>query len=442
MKVGNTCGFWGDDLDASRRMLELEPNLDYLTLDYLAEVSLSIMAIQQEKDPTLGYARDFVSVVKSLIPYWKKGGKCKIITNGGGLNPDGLARACEKILKEEGLSLKIGVISGDNVLPFIVENPSSPLYSNLDTKETQLPKLVTANAYLGAKPIAIALNLGAHIVISGRIADPSLTLGPCLYHYKWAHDAYDKLAGGTIAGHLIECGTQVTGGIATDWLDIPDVETIGYPIAEIFEDGSCIITKPKGTGGRVSERIVKEQLLYEIGDPECYKSPDVTVSFLKLKVKEVEKDRVHVEGASGLPPSFYLKVSATYKSGFKAEGSLAFFGEDAVKKAKRAGEIVFAKVAEKGYILEKTCIETIGGGNAIVPGFENVNAHECLLRLSVQDSRKEALEVFVKQIAPLVTSGPQGTTGYISGRAEIRPVFGFWPCLIEVSKPKININIL
>lgn len=442
MKVGNTCGFWGDDLDASRRTLELQPDLDFLTLDYLAEVSLSIMAIQQEKDSSLGYARDFLTVVKTLIPYWKSGGKCKLITNGGGLNPEGLATACEKILKEEGLTLKIGVITGDNVLFNLLNDPSNPLYSNLDTKETVLPNLVTANAYLGAKPIAIALNLGANIVISGRIADPSLTLGPCLYHYKWTHDAYDKLAGGTIAGHLIECGTQVTGGISTEWLDIPSPETIGYPIAEIFEDGSCIITKPKGTSGRVSERIVKEQLLYEIGDPANYKSPDVTVSFLNIRVKEIEKDRVRVEGATGSPPSFYLKVSATYRAGFKAEGSLAFFGENAILKAKRAGEIILAKVAQKGYVLEKTLIETIGGGNAVVPGFENINARECLMRLSVQDHRKEALEVFVKQIAPLVTSGPQGTTGYISGRAEIRPVFGFWPCLIEASKPKININIL
>ncbi len=425
MRVANTCGFWGDDLDASRRMLELEPDLDYLTLDYLAEVSMSIMAIQQEKDPALGYARDFVAVVKSLIPYWKNGGKCKVITNGGGLNPEGLAKACDAVLKEAEISLKIGVITGDNVLSLLPKEPP----------------LVTANAYLGAKPIAIALNLGADIVISGRIADPSLTLGPCLYHYKWPHDAYDRLAGGTIAGHLIECGTQVTGGISTDWFDIPDVENIGYPIAEIFEDGSCVITKPKGTGGRVSESVVKEQLLYEIGDPADYKSPDVTVSFLGLSVKEIEKDRVQVTGAQGLPPSFYLKVSTTYRAGYKAEGTLAFFGEKAIDKAKKAGEVILAKVAQKGFILEKTLIETIGAGNAVVPGFENNNAHECLMRLSVQDSRKEALEVFVKQIAPLVTSGPQGTTGYISGRSEIRPVFGFRPCLIEASKPEVHINI-
>lgn len=421
MKVGNACGFWGDDLDAPRRMLEQEPNLDYLTLDYLAEVSLSIMAIQREKDPALGYARDFLTVVKSLVPYWKGGGKCKIVTNGGGLNPEGLAVACKEILT--GLNLKIGVITGDDTLGFLSKDPNNPLYRHLDSKKPFAGPAVTANAYLGAKPIAVALDLGADIVIGGRIADPSLTVGPCLHHFRWAHDAYDKIAGATIAGHLIECGTQVTGGISTDWMQVPDVENIGYPIAEISEDGSCIIQKPKNTGGQVTERTVKEQLLYEIGDPSCYKSPDATVSFLNLKVKEIEKNKVRVEGALGLPPPYTLKVSVTLRAGFKAEGTLAIYGEQ--EAAKRAGEIVFKKVD-----LEHTLIETIGGNR------------EWILRLSGRDSRKEAMERFVKQIAPLVTAGPQGTTGYISGRAEIRPVFAFWPCLIEASKPKVNIEII
>jgi hypothetical protein len=421
MKVGNACGFWGDDVDAPERMLQEDPDLDYLTLDYLAEVSLSIMAIQREKDPSLGYARDFLYVVKSLIPYWKAGGKCKLITNGGGLNPEGLAEACLKILEDADVKLKIGVITGDDVL----NNPVFPM----EGKEVFNGPFVTANAYIGAKPISIALDLGANIVIAGRIADPSLTVGPCLHHFRWAHDAYNKIAGGTIAGHLIECGTQVTGGISTDWMTVPDIENIGYPIAEIFEDGSCIITKPLNTGGRVSERTVKEQLLYEIGDPSNYKSPDVTLSFLNVKVTELEKDRVRVEGALGSPPPFHLKVSATYRAGFKAEATLALFGEQVIEKARRAGEIVFKRVSDKGFKLEKTLVETIG------------SEEQCMLRLAAQDPRKEALEVFVKQIAPLVTSGPQGTTGYISGRAEIRPVFGFWPCLIEASVPKIHIDI-
>lgn len=403
MKVGNGSGFWGDDIEAPKRLLKQQPDLDYLTLDYLAEVSLSIMAMQKEKNPAMGYAADFVDVLQSILPVL---GPCKVITNAGGLNPEGLARKCKEIAPH----LKIGVITGDNVL-------------------SQMPKgtldLVTANAYIGARPIAVALNLGADIVIGGRLADPSLTVGPCFYHYRWAHDAYDKLAGATIAGHLIECGTQVTGGISTDWLTIPDPAHIGFPIAEIAEDGSCIITKPKKTGGVVSERTVKEQLLYEIGDPACYKSPDVNVSFLGLTVKQLGVDRVKVKGAIGSPPPATLKVSATYRAGYKAEGHLAFFGPDAKLKAQKAGEIIFSKLQ-----LDRTLIETVGTNK------------ECWLRLSAQDKRKEPLEAFTKQIAPLVTAGPQGTTGYFSGRPEVKPVFGFYPTLIDANALKINIEII
>lgn len=432
MKVGNACGFWGDDRDAPKRMLEQQPDLDYLTLDYLAEVSLSIMAIQKEKNSLLGYARDFLYVMQSLIPYWKAGGRCKIITNGGGLNPQGLAAECQKILDEAKLNLKIGVVTGDDVLNILQQDPKNPLYAHMETNESfdsRKGQFVTANAYLGAQPIRCALELGADIVLAGRIADPSLTVGPAIYHYRWAHDAYDQIAGATIAGHLIECGTQVTGGISTDWLTVPDPENMGYPIAEIFENGSCMITKPENTGGRVSCRTVKEQLLYEIGDPSSYKSPDATVSFLELNVKEAGKDRVLVEGARGLPPPYSLKVSATYRAGYRTEGTLAFFGDDVYEKAKRAGEIIFAQVASKVH-LDKTWMELFGG---------QPKDGACLLRLAALAEEKEALELFVKHIAPLVTSGPQGTTGYISGRAEVRPVFGFWPCLIENNLLKVNI---
>lgn len=402
MKVGNACGFWGDDIRAPRNLLLQQPDLDYLTLDYLAEVSLSIMAVQQEKDPDLGYARDFVEVLKSIIPHL---GKCKVITNAGGLNPLGLARICKALAPH----LKIGVITGDSVLD-----------------QVKIPHLdlVTANAYIGGRPIAIALDLGADIVIAGRVADPSLTVGPCLHHFRWNHDDYDKMAGSTIAGHLIECGTQVTGGISTDWLSI-NADNMGYPIAEIAEDGSCVITKPDRTGGVVSEQTVKEQLLYEIGDPACYKSPDVNVSFLGLNVKRIGPNRVQVQGALGSPPPFTLKVSATYKAGYKAEGHLAFFGDNALEKAQKTGEIIFSKVQ-----LEKTLIETVG------------TPLECWLRLSAFDKNKEPLEAFAKEIAPLVTSGPQGTTGYFSGRPEVRKVFGFYPTLINANAIKINIDIL
>lgn len=425
LKVGNAQGFWGDSPGAAAALLKQQPDLDYLTLDYLAEVSMSIMAIQREKDPHLGYAKDFVEVIRSLAPFWQKGSQVKVVSNAGGLNPEECAKACAEVLKNCGLSLTIGMVSGDNVLDILKEG------QNLETGEPLShirERLVTANAYLGAHPIAKALNQGADIVITGRVADPSLTVGPCMAHFKWVPDAYDKIAGATVAGHLIECGTQVTGGMSTKWLDIDDPAHLGFPVVEIAEDGSCIVTKPDGTSGCVDEQTVKEQLLYEIGDPERYLSPDATVSFLTLKLRQEAPQRVHISGATGSAPPITYKVSATYRDGFKAEGMIAIFGREASKKAHRCGEIVIQRVKDAGYALRQSLIECIGGGEG------------CLLRISVADERKEAVECFTKEIAPLVTSGPQGISGYTSGRPKVRPVFGYWPCLIAVDKvfPKVT----
>jgi len=437
LKIGNAQGFWGDSPGAPAKLAAQQPDLDYLTLDYLSEVSLSIMAIQQEKDPELGYARDFLDVISSLIPLWKKGSKVKVVSNAGGLNPLGCAKACEKILRKSECSLfKIGVVTGDNVLDLLKADADNSLYSNLETKQslkTIVPRLVTANAYLGSKPIAEALGGGANIVITGRIADPSLTVGPCAAHFKWNWEDYHRLAGATIAGHLIECGTQVTGGISTRWLEIEDPAHIGFPIAEVFEDGSCNITKPSGTAGKVTQETVKEQLLYEIGDPDNYLSPDVAVSFLSLKLEQRRIDCIHLSGAKGKSPPRTYKVSATYRDGFKTEGLLAIFGYDAYKKARKCGEVILQKVKDAGYDLERCNIECLGSGD-IVPGVftdKQQNLLECVLRVSVADPRREALECFAKEIAPLVTSGPQGVTGYTTGRPSIRPVFGYWPCLVN-----------
>lgn len=444
MKIGNAAGFWGDDIGAASKLLSLCPDLDYLNLDYLAEVSMSIMAFQRQRDPNLGYAQDFAAVVATLIPYWKKGGKCKLITNGGGLNPLGLGRLCKIILDKEKIPLKIAVIEGDDVVQHLLKNPEDPLFHHLDDNRPLSEvhkKLVTANAYLGGASIAEALGKGADIVISGRIADPSLTVGPCLHHFKWSLSDYHRIAGATVAGHLIECGTQVTGGISTDWLALPNPENIGFPIAEMEKDGSFVITKPKSTGGRVSEETVKEQLLYEILDPSNYKSPDCTVSFLELQVKELAQDRVQVQGAMGREPPPNYKVSATYHAGYRADGQLALFGDQVHLKGEKVGKILLEKLAKYGFVLEKSLVEIIGGG-AVVPGMGGEATCECLLRIAALDSRPEAIELFSKLFAPFVTAGPQGTTGYFSGRPAVRPVFGFWPCLIERSRVKPVITLL
>lgn len=448
IKIGNAQAFWGDRTAASSTLVAQQRDLDYLTLDYLSEVSMSIMAAQQAKDPAIGYARDFVEVVKSLTPYWKQGSKVKVLANAGGLNPKGCALACAEVLRDAGCRLNIAIVTGDDVLEKIKEGPCNPLFYHMETRQpasTVLEHLTTANAYLGAAPIVNALQLGADIVITGRVADPSLTVAPCIYHFGWTFDNYDCIAQATVAGHLIECGTQATGGISTQWLDLPDPANIGYPVIEMHADGTFVITKPPSTGGRVSMETVKEQLLYEIGDPEQYLSPDATVSFLSLALEQDGRDRIRIVGAKGSPPPPTYKVSATYNHGFKAEAMLVIFGRDAEAKARLCGEIVLERVRHCGFKLQKSCIECLGSGDAVpgvLPIHEAAPARECVLRIAAADHRHEALECFAKEIAPLVTSGPQGTTGYTSGRPVIRQVFGYWPCLIPVSAIASKVELI
>lgn len=444
LRIGNAQGFWGDSIDAPLRLVQQQPDLDFLTLDYLAEVSLSIMAIQKEKEPQAGYARDFLDVIRSLIPLWKGNSRLKIVTNAGGLDPLACGKACAEILKQANIQRRIGIVTGDDVLNQVRGDPANPLFRNLETAESLDRKnlfLVTANAYLGAQGIVEALHKDADIVITGRVADPSLTVGPCVAHFGWGWDEYDRIAGSTIAGHLIECGTQVTGGISTHWLELPDRAHIGFPIAEVFEDGSCVITKPAQTGGKVDIRSVKEQLLYEIGDPANYLSPDVTVSFLDLVVEQEKENRVKVAHASGKPPPSTYKVSATYKDGYRSEGMLAFFGREAALKARLTGELILQRLNEKGCHFERSLIECLGAGD-IVPGIIQNETMECLLRICVADPNKENLERFAKEVAPMVTSGPAGTTGYTTGRPHIRSVFGFWPCLIPRESVSYQLQIV
>lgn len=436
LKIANAQAFWGDRSDAAFELVTSNPEIDYITFDYLAEISLSIMAIQRTKNPDAGYAKDFLSVIHSLIPYWQAGGKAKLISNAGGLNTKGCAEACAKILKEAGLkSLRVGYVYGDNVLEILQNDPENPLYSQLDTSQnlkTVANQLVSANAYAGAEAIVESLKMGAHIVVTGRVADPSITVAPCIFHYGWSWTDYDRLAGATIAGHLIECGTQVTGGISTHWLNLEHQQHIGFPIVEIDAEGRCIVTKAKDSGGEVTIETVKEQLLYEIGDPARYLSPDVEVSFLSLDLSENGKNRVLVTGAKGNKPPETLKVSACYPNGFRSEGTLALFGEKAITKARICSEIVKERLSNQGLMPSRFQVDIIGEGN-VVPGIgrSNIESKETILRMAAADSDEKKLDAFAKEFAPLVTSGPQGLTGYTSGRPQIRPIYSYWPCLIK-----------
>jgi hypothetical protein len=453
VRIGNAQAFWGDRSDAAAEMLAVEPNLDYLTLDYLAEVSMSILAMQRERDRRAGFARDFIDVIASLAPYWASGGSCRLISNAGGLDPRACAEACRAALEVAGCrSMRIGVVTGDDILKLArgsVAASSPSEFRNLDTgrplREVR-DRLVTANAYLGAAPIVEALREGADIVITGRVADPSLTVAASMHHFGWDDNELDKLAGATVAGHLIECGTQVTGGISTDWLDVPDAGHIGFPIVEVDQGGSCIVTKPRGTGGRVTALTVKEQLVYEIGDPENYLSPDVAVSFLSLKVDDLASDRVRVSGATGKPRPDMYKVSATYRDGFRAAGTLTIIGRDATAKARRCGEAVLQRVREAGFELRDSLIECLGRGDGAAgivrsSGDEWQAFGETVLRVAVETGTRAAAERFSRELMPLVTAGPQGTTGYTDGRPRVHPVFRYWPCLIgrDAVHPQVEI---
>ena len=435
LKIANASGFWGDQPEAACRLVTQQPDLDYLTLDYLAEVSLSIMAITRAKDPAASYARDFVEVVQSLVKFWQEGGRTKVVTNAGGLDPQACAAAVRGELAKAGLAhLKVAVVSGDDVLARV--RGGGPEFSHLETRAPVseiADRLVTANSYLGADAIVAALQAGAHIVITGRVADPSLTVGPCCAHFGWRPDDYDRLAGATVAGHLLECGTQACGGFSTDWLEVPGHHDIGFPIAEVSADGSCVLTKPTGTGGAVTVQNVKEQLLYEIGDPGNYLSPDVTVSFLTLRVESAGPDRVRISGARGRPPPATYKVSATYRHGYKAHGMLTVFGDQAVLKARRAGEGILQRLREAGCVYRETLVECLGTGASVGGVVRRVPEEqfiETVLRISVAADTAEPVKRFTREIAPLVTCGPQGVTGYASGRPKVMPVFGYWPCLI------------
>ncbi|MBX9656906.1 DUF1446 domain-containing protein [bacterium] len=450
VKIGNGQGFWGDSPDAPLRLVKAQPDLDYLTLDYLAEVSLSIMAVQREQDPRLGYARDFIGVTKALTSEWKNRRKLRVVTNAGGLNPRGCAEACVAALREAGCKgMKVGLVTGDDVLSFAKDpGPHAEHFRNWETGEpisTVADRLTTAHAYIGADSVAEALRAGADIVVTGRVADPSLTVAPCIVEFNWSLTDYHRLAQATIAGHLIECGTQVSGGILTDWLELDDPVDLGFPVVEVESSGSFIVTKPPSSGGKVSLLSVKEQFLYEMGSSDTYISPDCLVKLDDIEFIEEGPNRIRAQGARGESPTGFYKVSATYRDGFTASGMLTIVGRNAVEKARRAGEIVFERVRRAGFDLARTHIECLGYGDA-VPGVlrrpDPEDVVEVVLRLSASDPRKEAVDRFAKEIAPMVTGGPPGTTGYATGRAKVRPVYGYWPCLVPRSLVSPVVEIL
>src|SRR5688572_26409846 len=430
LRIGNGCGFWGDNLDAPI-LLARDGKLDVLTLEYLAELTMSILALQKQRDPEAGYASDFLDVLERLTPILKQQPHLKIITNAGGMNPHGCARKARDILGRGGLdSKKIGVVSGDDLLPRLDELLASghPL-TNLDTNEPLTKvrdRVVSANAYLGAAPIVEALRQGADVVITGRVADASLTLAPAAHAFGWRWDDWDRLAGATVAGHLIECGAQVTGGLWCNWEEVPDLANVGYPITEVEADGTCRITKPAGTGGAVNIETVSEQLLYEVGDPAAYLTPDVSADFTTVRLSQPRKDVVEVNSGSGKPATGTYKVSVAYRDGSAPSGTLVLLGPDAAQKARIAGRVLLDRLKAGGVTFADSLVECLGAGDCL-RGVIRAAAPppEVVLRVAVRSPDRAAVERFTREFAPLVAAGPPGVTGYTTGRPAVREVFAY-----------------
>jgi hypothetical protein len=448
VRIGNGCGFWGDNLDAPVRLAEAG-QLDYLTLEYLAELTMSILALLKAKDPGAGYATDFVDVLGRLAPLVHRQRGLRIITNAGGMNPPACAVQTKQVLAKAGIEKRIAVVSGDDLLPRLDELfAGGHALNHLDTGaplSAIRDKVVSANAYLGAKPIADALKLGAEVVITGRVADASLTVGPAAHEFGWGFGPadLDRLAAGTVAGHLIECGAQATGGLWIGADESTHLGTVGYPIAEIAEDGSFTISKPGGTGGVVNLETVSEQLLYEVADPARYYTPDVVADFTTVRLEQRAPDVVAVTGgaANGITDTY--KVSIAYRDGFMSAGTLVIAGPNAARKARLSGAILLDKLKQAGLVYQEARVEALGAGDC-VPGVVNTTTDppEVVLRVAVRDPRRSAVERFTKEFAPLVTSGLPGTTGYTTGRPPVREVFAYWPALVAKSAVTPRVEVL
>lgn len=445
LRIANGAGFWGDSVDAPARLAD-SGEVDVLTLEYLAELTLAILAHLRSKDPDAGYATDFTDVLPRLVPALRDR-NLSIVTNAGGLNPRACCRAAARVLGDSDLSsIIVACVTGDDVLSEIPRWRADGVdLAHLETGEpidAVADRLVAANVYLGCGQIAgVTATCGARVVITGRVADASLTLGPAAAHFGWHHPDWDTLAGGSVAGHLIECGAQVTGGLWRDWTDLPGLDDIGYPIAEVHADGSCVLTKPTGSGGLVSVANVAEQLVYEIDDPAYYKTPDVCVDLTAVRLEQAGPDRVRVTGAKGSPPPEKLKLAAIYRDGWTASAMLVLVGRHAEQKARRAGQVVIERLARAGAAPEHHLIECLGTGD-VVPGvLPRSEPFEVVLRVTVRDPNKVVVERFCKEIAPLVTNGPAGVAGYASGRPSPRPAFGYWPALVPRDVVPTSIDV-
>jgi len=448
IRIASGQGFWGDLPNAPVNQAKKGP-IDYLVMDYLAEVTMSIMQKQRMRNPEWGYARDFVSVVEQVLPEIKNEG-IKVISNAGGVNPMACKDEILKVAREKGYKdLKVAVVDGDDILDQIDELIQDG--HTLNNMDDDIPisevkdELLSANVYFGCWPIVEALRTGADVIITGRVTDTGLTLAPMIHEFGWEKDDFDKMAVGTIAGHIIECGAQVSGGNFTDWEKVEDFTEIGFPIIEAYPNGDFYVTKHENTGGLISEMTVKEQLLYEIGDPSEYITPDVIADFTSIQVEETEKNRVKITGIKGHPDTPTYKVSASYNDGFKLSATLVYCWPEALKKAVKGAEILKSRAELLELEFDAFHREYIGyNGNSEIPVTEEAlekDFDEIQLRVSLSGKSKKDLNRFGMEIAPLILTGPSGVTGFAGGRPKASDVVAYWPALLDKTavKPRVTL---
>ncbi|MFQ5536648.1 MAG: acyclic terpene utilization AtuA family protein [Gemmatimonadota bacterium] len=450
LRIASGQGFWGDDLEAPVRQVEGGP-IDYLMLDYLAEVTMSILQKQHDRDPSAGYARDFVPLMARIFPAVAERG-IRVVTNAGGVNPEGCAEALVRAAGEAGVGgkVKVGLITGDDLLDRLDELLDAG--HALSHMETGAPlaeirdRVRSANAYIGAEPIVKALEMGADVVVTGRSTDTALTYAPMIHEFGWARDDYDRIAAGVVAGHINECGAQSTGGnCLIDWWRVPDLTDVGFPIVEASPDGSFVVTKHPHTGGWVTRGSVAEQIVYEMGDPSSYITPDVVADFTTIELEDLGADRVRVRGVRGSAPTEFLKVSIAYAAGWKAVGTLTYAWPDAAAKARLADRILRRRLARLGLEFDEIRTELVGwdSTHGHLAGPPPPDLPEVQLRVGVRGQDRAAVERFTRELAPLILTGPPSVTGFAAGRPRVQEVMAYWPALIarEAVEPGLVVEV-